>query len=271
MRDAIERAARAAEKAGARIRDLDLPPIFEEAHRAFGVIQGYEAFRALGFEYDGHRDRLGPILRRQLDDAAAIDADAYDDARRTTRRARRALLDLLPDGEAMLTPSAPGAAPLDRFARRAHLQPAVDAAGNALRQRPRTCRRRRACRSACRSSRASGATGSHSPPRPSSSRRSAGAPRRTGKTPRQSARPLSRCPKPQRAGVGQARRGRNAANPPLTLWPATYSLVFPGHGKVFIVIPRVASMDFRSNFYALSAVIVPMILLRNIMMLAMDA
>ena len=111
MRDAIGRAARAAEKAGARIRDLDLPPIFEEAYRAFGVIQGYEAFRALGFEYDGHRDRLGPILRRQLDDAAAIDADAYDDARRTTRRARQALVELLADGEAMLTPSAPGAAP----------------------------------------------------------------------------------------------------------------------------------------------------------------
>ena len=140
--------------------------------RAFGIIQDYEAFRALGFEYDRHRDRLGPILRRQLDDAAAIDADAYDDARRTTRRARRALLDLLADGEVMLTPSAPGAAPLIASHRRADLQPAVDAAGHALRQRPGACRTRRACRSACRSSRASGATGSPSPPRHSSSRRS---------------------------------------------------------------------------------------------------
>jgi Asp-tRNA(Asn)/Glu-tRNA(Gln) amidotransferase A subunit family amidase len=112
MRDAIERAARAAEQAGAKIKDLELPPIFDEAYRAFGIIQGYEAFRALAFEYDRHQDHLGPVLRRQLADAAAIDADAYDDARRTTRRARRALLDLLPDGEAMLTPSAPGAAPL---------------------------------------------------------------------------------------------------------------------------------------------------------------
>jgi Asp-tRNA(Asn)/Glu-tRNA(Gln) amidotransferase A subunit family amidase len=112
MRDAIERAARAAEQAGAKIKDLELPPIFDEAYRAFGIIQGYEAFRALAFEYDRHQDQLGPVLRRQLADAAAIDADAYDDARRTTRRARRALLDLLPDGEAMLTPSAPGAAPL---------------------------------------------------------------------------------------------------------------------------------------------------------------
>ena len=79
--------------------------------RAHHIVQGYEAFRALAFEYDGHRDRLGPILRAQLDAAAGIDADTYDDARRTTRRARRALVDLMADGEVMLTPSAPGAAP----------------------------------------------------------------------------------------------------------------------------------------------------------------
>ena len=78
---------------------------------AHPVIQGYEAFRALAFEYDGHRERLGPLLQAQLDDAAKIDADAYDEARRTTRRARFALSDLLADGEAILTPSAPGAAP----------------------------------------------------------------------------------------------------------------------------------------------------------------
>ena len=51
------------------------------------------------------------FLRRQLDDAATFDADAYDDARRTARRARQALRELLADGEVMLTPSAPGAAP----------------------------------------------------------------------------------------------------------------------------------------------------------------
>jgi Asp-tRNA(Asn)/Glu-tRNA(Gln) amidotransferase A subunit family amidase len=111
MQDAVARAARAAEMSGAKIRDLDLPPIFADATRAHRIIQGYEAFRALAFEYDDRRDRLGPVLRRQLDDAASIDADAYDQARRTTRRARQALLDLLADGEVILTPSAPGAAP----------------------------------------------------------------------------------------------------------------------------------------------------------------
>jgi Asp-tRNA(Asn)/Glu-tRNA(Gln) amidotransferase A subunit family amidase len=111
MQDAVVRAARAAEMSGARVRDLDLPPIFADATHAHRVIQGYEAFRALAFEYDGWRDRLGPVLRRQLDGAASIDAAAYDQARRTTRRARQALLDLLADGEVILTPSAPGAAP----------------------------------------------------------------------------------------------------------------------------------------------------------------
>ena len=111
MQNAVERAARAAERSGARVKDMELPPIFADAVRAHRIVQGYEAIRALAFEYDFHRDRMGPVLRAQLDDAATIDADTYDNARRITRRARRALIDLLPDGEVMLTPSAPGAAP----------------------------------------------------------------------------------------------------------------------------------------------------------------
>ena len=111
MQTAVARAARAAERSGSRVKDMELPPIFADAVRAHRIVQGYEAIRALAFEYDFHRERMGPVLRAQLDDAATIDADTYDNARRITRRARRALIDLLPDGEVMLTPSAPGAAP----------------------------------------------------------------------------------------------------------------------------------------------------------------
>jgi Asp-tRNA(Asn)/Glu-tRNA(Gln) amidotransferase A subunit family amidase len=111
MEAAVERAALFAEKSGAKIKDIALPPIVAAAAQAHRVIQGYEGFRALAFEYHNHRDRLGPTLRKQLDESATFDADAYDDARRTARRARQALIDLLVDGEVMLTPSAPGAAP----------------------------------------------------------------------------------------------------------------------------------------------------------------
>jgi Asp-tRNA(Asn)/Glu-tRNA(Gln) amidotransferase A subunit family amidase len=112
MQAALERAARAAEAAGARVRELELPPLFEAAWRAQTIIQNHEAYRALAYEFDQHRNRLGPILREQLAAAAAIDADRYDEARRTARRARQAFANLMSDTDAVLTPSAPGAAPL---------------------------------------------------------------------------------------------------------------------------------------------------------------
>ncbi|HVY56344.1 MAG TPA: amidase [Xanthobacteraceae bacterium] len=111
MRGAVATAARAAEAAGARVKELTLPPLFEEAFDAHATIQGYEAWQALAFEYDHHGERLSPILRDLLDAASTIRADAYDTARRLTRRTRRLLADLMADIDVLLTPSAPGAAP----------------------------------------------------------------------------------------------------------------------------------------------------------------
>jgi Asp-tRNA(Asn)/Glu-tRNA(Gln) amidotransferase A subunit family amidase len=111
MQAAVERAARAAEAAGATVVELKLPPIFEDATEAHATVQDYEAFRALADEYDRHRDRLGPMLREQLGKAAAITPDAYDEGRRLARRARKMLADVMGDADVILTPSAPGAAP----------------------------------------------------------------------------------------------------------------------------------------------------------------
>jgi Asp-tRNA(Asn)/Glu-tRNA(Gln) amidotransferase A subunit family amidase len=111
MRGAVETAARAAEAAGAKVTDVTLPQILEDAFDAHGTVQDYEAYRALAFEYDHHREQLGPLLRGLLDAAAGIDADTYDAARRITSRARQALAGLMADADAILTPSAPGAAP----------------------------------------------------------------------------------------------------------------------------------------------------------------
>jgi Asp-tRNA(Asn)/Glu-tRNA(Gln) amidotransferase A subunit family amidase len=111
MRSAVERAAHAAEAAGARISELELPAIFSDAHAAHGTVQDYEAARALASEFDRHRERFGPILRAQLEKAAAITPEAYDEARRLARRARQQFADLMIDTDVILTPSATGAAP----------------------------------------------------------------------------------------------------------------------------------------------------------------
>ncbi|MPZ39752.1 MAG: amidase [Rhizobiales bacterium] len=111
MQAAVERAAHAAEAAGARVTELVLPEIFEDAIRNHGIVQDYEAFRALAYEYDRHREKLGPILTEQLGKAAAITTDQYDEARRATRRTRQTFADLMAKTDVILTPSAPGAAP----------------------------------------------------------------------------------------------------------------------------------------------------------------
>jgi Asp-tRNA(Asn)/Glu-tRNA(Gln) amidotransferase A subunit family amidase len=111
MQKAVETAARIAAAAGATVIDLHLPAILEEAFAAQFVIQDYENIRALAFEYERHRQRIDKLLREQLDRAIAITADDYDAARRTASRARQVLANVMADCDAILTPSAPGAAP----------------------------------------------------------------------------------------------------------------------------------------------------------------
>jgi Asp-tRNA(Asn)/Glu-tRNA(Gln) amidotransferase A subunit family amidase len=111
MQNALETAARIAQAAGANVNDVPLPKLLEDGHAAQFIIQDYETFRALVFEYDRHRDLIGKQLREQLDRGAAISADTYDAARRTASRARQVFADTMADYDVILTPSAPGAAP----------------------------------------------------------------------------------------------------------------------------------------------------------------
>jgi Asp-tRNA(Asn)/Glu-tRNA(Gln) amidotransferase A subunit family amidase len=111
MSNALETAARIAEAAGAKVTDVTLPPLLEDAWSAQFVIQDYETFLSTAFEYDRHRNMIGKQLREQLDRAATITADEYDAARRIASRARRVLADTMADHDVILTPSAPGAAP----------------------------------------------------------------------------------------------------------------------------------------------------------------
>jgi len=111
MQNALETAARIAAAAGAKVADVTLPKQLEDAYGAQFVIQDYETFRALAFEYDRHRDLIGRQLHAQLDRGAAMSADAYDAARRTASRGRQVFAETMVDYDVILTPSAPGAAP----------------------------------------------------------------------------------------------------------------------------------------------------------------
>jgi len=111
MLRAVETAARAAEKHGARVTEVVLPPLLAQAWNIHGTIQNYEAARALAFEYDHHRAQMSKFLGTLLDQAAAITADAYDDARRISKRARQAFGEIMSEFDVMLAPAATGAAP----------------------------------------------------------------------------------------------------------------------------------------------------------------
>jgi Asp-tRNA(Asn)/Glu-tRNA(Gln) amidotransferase A subunit family amidase len=111
MQNAVETAARACAAAGASVKEVTLPPALADAWREHPTVQWYEAYRALAYEYDNKRELIGPYMRDHLAEAAGVTHDAYDAARRTMKRARQSLAELMGEFDVILTPSAPGAAP----------------------------------------------------------------------------------------------------------------------------------------------------------------
>lgn len=109
--EALRIAARAAEKAGAAVRELELPEIIADAWRLHPVVQEFEAHQALAWEYREHRDAIAPLLRAKLDETRDTPPAAYDAAIETGHRARQALETVFGDVDLLLTLSAPGAAP----------------------------------------------------------------------------------------------------------------------------------------------------------------
>lgn len=109
---ALVSAARAAEQAGAQVREIVLPEAFAKAYDAHGVIQEFEVRHALAWEWTHHRDALGPHLRKLLEGAQAITPEAYDEARRMAKRGRLAAKAIFADIDVLLAVSAPGIAPL---------------------------------------------------------------------------------------------------------------------------------------------------------------
>lgn len=112
MQAAVHHVLSLADVAGAEIMEIDEPEALSAARDAHATIQDSEAARALAGELDLYPDRLSDRLRETLVAGAGITPDAYDEARRTARRGRQAASAMLEGVDAIITPSAPGAAPL---------------------------------------------------------------------------------------------------------------------------------------------------------------
>src|SRR5438046_3627787 len=70
--EALRIATKAAERAGASVRGLDLPEIIAEAWQAHSVIQEFEAHQALAWEYRENYDAMAPLLRAKLDESRGL-------------------------------------------------------------------------------------------------------------------------------------------------------------------------------------------------------
>src|SRR5438445_9232463 len=109
--EALRIATKAAERAGASVRALDLPEIIAEAWQAHPVIQEFEAHQALAWEYRENYDAMAPLLRARLDESKGTPPATYDEAMGVAGRARQALEKVFDEVDMLLTLSAPGAAP----------------------------------------------------------------------------------------------------------------------------------------------------------------
>lgn len=109
--EALQTAARAAERAGATVHGVDLHEIVAEAWRIHPVIQEFEAHQALAWEYRENYDALAPMLRARLDESGGLTPADYDAAIGVASRARHALAKVFEDVDVLLTLSSPGTAP----------------------------------------------------------------------------------------------------------------------------------------------------------------
>lgn len=108
----LDAAVRAIERAGGRVRPVRFPAWMADMIGAHHTIQSYEAWQALGYEYDRHRAMLSPMLADFLEHAGEIDTAAYVRACVLMKEAKDGLSALFDGMTGLLTPSAPDEAPV---------------------------------------------------------------------------------------------------------------------------------------------------------------
>ena len=112
-RTAIESCAATMAKAGAHVSNLDLPPSFDPIEEIHQRISSFEFARNRAWEINHHYERISQTLREnRLKHGLAYSFAEYREARADAERLRLQLDDIFRDYDIILTPSAPGVAPV---------------------------------------------------------------------------------------------------------------------------------------------------------------
>jgi Asp-tRNA(Asn)/Glu-tRNA(Gln) amidotransferase A subunit family amidase len=109
---ALDQARTALERAGAWVAEIAVPPEHRGLTAAQDAVMGFELARNLAHERLRHSAELSPRLAQMLDAGMTVGADAYDAALAQTAAARARLDAFFGPCDALLTPAAPGEAPL---------------------------------------------------------------------------------------------------------------------------------------------------------------
>ena len=109
---AVEGAAAALRKAGAKVRDVELPEAFIGLRLiARETINFHERTACMAYEWDHHRDRLSPQMRRYIEHGLKISRQDYVDGWRRVEECRALLPKAFKGLDVLLVPCVQGEAP----------------------------------------------------------------------------------------------------------------------------------------------------------------
>jgi amidase len=109
---ALENAAQALGKAGAVVREVDLPQDFAGLPAlARGAINHYERAACMAFEWDHHRAALSPQMQRYIEGGLNTSRADYVAGWRRVERCRALLANEFDGIDVLLAPCVPGEAP----------------------------------------------------------------------------------------------------------------------------------------------------------------
>ncbi len=107
----LERAAERLAKAGATVREIELPRDFDAAAETQIAVSGYEFYRALAYERTRFPELISENLMGRMIAGGQVTREQYEAGQALAGRLRAAIADIMREHDVLLAPSAPGEAP----------------------------------------------------------------------------------------------------------------------------------------------------------------